>query len=248
MFHTVYKVTHITSGKFYIGYHATLDPWDEYFGSGLLITRAISLHGKNSFTKVVLHIGLSRELALELEKKYVGWSYLDREGCYNVVPGGGAPPTTKPGHCKGKPSPWKGKSHSEHSRKLLREANLGKKQSEETKKKRAAKLLGRKKPWRGGPGPRKGVEVTTETRERMSKAAKLRTSASRGGAARSAITQEDIDIIREMAKQPGTIRKTIAALFGVSRGLINDIVLCKRRFGTSAGSEAKTQIIADSKK
>ena len=56
IFHTVYKIKNTINGKIYVGYHRTLDPHDDYYGSGLLINRAIKKYGKENFKKEILFI------------------------------------------------------------------------------------------------------------------------------------------------------------------------------------------------
>lgn len=56
MYYTIYKVTNIINGKFYIGKHQTNNPHDSYMGSGVAIKAAIKKYGKKSFKKEVLFI------------------------------------------------------------------------------------------------------------------------------------------------------------------------------------------------
>lgn len=39
--YTVYKVTNIKNGKYYVGVHKTNNPYDSYMGSGTAIRNAI---------------------------------------------------------------------------------------------------------------------------------------------------------------------------------------------------------------
>lgn len=82
--YTVYKITNTINGKIYIGCHITLNPNDYYFGSGLLITKAIKKYGKHNFSKEVLFVCPSRESMykkeIELIKKYKPY--------YNIAEGG----------------------------------------------------------------------------------------------------------------------------------------------------------------
>jgi hypothetical protein len=54
--YTVYKITNIINGKYYIGVHLTNNPNDSYFGSGKAIKQAIKVHGKENFTKEILYL------------------------------------------------------------------------------------------------------------------------------------------------------------------------------------------------
>lgn len=40
-YHLIYKTTNLKNGKIYIGKHTTKNPYDNYFGSGTNIIRAV---------------------------------------------------------------------------------------------------------------------------------------------------------------------------------------------------------------
>lgn len=84
MFYTIYKITNILDGKYYIGKHKTKDLNDEYFGSGKLIKRAIKKHGIENFTKEILYIFQTEEEMNTKEKELVTLN----EMSYNLCPGG----------------------------------------------------------------------------------------------------------------------------------------------------------------
>lgn len=50
----VYKVINKINGKHYIGQHVTLNPLDEYAGSGNMITKALHKYGLSAFVKEIL--------------------------------------------------------------------------------------------------------------------------------------------------------------------------------------------------
>ena len=125
MFGYIYKITNLINNKIYIGKHKynkpELDP--KYVTSGISINRAISKYGLNNFKQEIIDIA---ESELELNQKEIYYikyynSFLG-EG-YNLTEGG-----------DGISNP------SKEIIEINRQKHLGKKQSEETKKKRNEKL------------------------------------------------------------------------------------------------------------
>ena len=71
MFYTVYKITNLINGKFYIGKHQTKDLHDDYMGSGHLIKKAIRKYGKENFIKEYLGVYNTEKEMNIAEKIYV---------------------------------------------------------------------------------------------------------------------------------------------------------------------------------
>lgn len=88
MLYTIYRVTHLESGKCYIGKHQTIDPNDGYMGSGHLIKSAIKKHGVEGFRKEVLHIFETEQEMNAKEAELVTEEFCSREDTYNLCPGG----------------------------------------------------------------------------------------------------------------------------------------------------------------
>lgn len=88
MFHTIYKVTHLPTGRYYIGAHSTDDLNDGYMGSGIRIERAIKKYGIDSFKKEIIFHAFTVEDLYLVEKELVTLS----PESFNLVPGGGRPP------------------------------------------------------------------------------------------------------------------------------------------------------------
>lgn len=84
MFYTVYKITNIINGKYYIGKHQTTNLDDGYMGSGKILKRAILKYGIANFTKEILNIFETEEEMNAKEKELVVIS----EETYNLCEGG----------------------------------------------------------------------------------------------------------------------------------------------------------------
>lgn len=83
----VYKITNLSNGKIYIGKDTTSN--ENYYGSGLIIKRALNKYGKDSFVKEVIDEAEDND-TLSLKEKY--WirffNSTDREIGYNISSGG----------------------------------------------------------------------------------------------------------------------------------------------------------------
>jgi len=87
-YYTIYKITHIPSGKFYIGRHQTKNLDDEYMGSGAYLKRAQEKYGLDQFRKEYLHIFDSDQPMYEMEQELVTEEFCKRSDTYNVQSGG----------------------------------------------------------------------------------------------------------------------------------------------------------------
>jgi group I intron endonuclease len=122
MIHSVYKTINLINQKYYIGKHSSIDPNDEYLGSGKALQRAIKKYGIANFKKEVLHLyeheidayNKERELLEELNG-------VNDPLCYNL--------------CYGGVGFWKGATHSVETRGKISRGNKGKVVSEEHKHK-----------------------------------------------------------------------------------------------------------------
>lgn len=84
MFYTIYKITNLLNGKYYIGKHQTKNLNDDYMGSGKLLKCAIEKHGVHNFKKEILHIFESEQEMNDKEKELV---IISKE-TYNLCEGG----------------------------------------------------------------------------------------------------------------------------------------------------------------
>ena len=85
--HYIYLTTNLVNGKQYIGQHyGELN--DSYYGSGVIITKAIQEYGKENFTKEILAITTQEEID-ELEKFYIAqFNAVESDNFYNLSEGG----------------------------------------------------------------------------------------------------------------------------------------------------------------
>lgn len=88
MHYLVYKITNKLNGKIYVGKHKTNDESDDYFGSGLLIGRAVDKYGKENFVKEIIHRSTSEKEMNEMESKIVDEDFVARSDTYNLKLGG----------------------------------------------------------------------------------------------------------------------------------------------------------------
>lgn len=98
MYHIIYQTTNNINNKIYVGYHCQqTDPYifDGYWGSGVSLTKAIKKYGANNFTRETLFVFNDEQVALEKELEIVNESFIKRPDVYNIVIGGGLPPSHK---------------------------------------------------------------------------------------------------------------------------------------------------------
>ena len=160
----IYRISNKVNGKTYIGQHKYKRLNDSYMGSGKRLWEAYRKYGPENFEKKILVFNISkREHADLLEKTFIAAERkkVGRENCYNRADGGD-------GGSRG----FKGKHHSEESKKKLSEANKGnipgnkgKHHSEEAKRKIAESN-------RGHPAWNKDKPMSDEQKKKLSEAHK----------------------------------------------------------------------------
>lgn len=134
MIYTVYKITNTLNGRYYIGVHKTNNPYDKYYGSGIIIKDAIRKYGKTNFSKEILFIFNNKDDAYNKEKELVNSTSLKDPLIYNIQEGG--IPTID----------WSNKRKEEFSKNMsgVNHPLFGKKISDETKKRISESSIGRK--------------------------------------------------------------------------------------------------------
>ena len=165
----IYEITNLVNGKNYIGQHITDDLEDGYLGSGKALKAAIKKYGRENFKKEILIFSNGPTSLNFIERCLIPLWWAELPTNYNMKEGGhnGSRMTAESRKKisigkKGKkfgPMPevqrlamserMKGKQ-PDHLAKLIKENHprLGKKHSEETKRKMALAKLGKKMPLR----------------------------------------------------------------------------------------------------
>ena len=120
MYGYIYKTTDLETNLIYIGQHKAQEFDNNYFGSGVLITRLLDKYGKNRFKCELLEWCESLDELNSKEIYYINkFNSLDRSIGYNIASGGAFGDS---GYHKG----MLGKSQSEYQKQRAREANTGK--------------------------------------------------------------------------------------------------------------------------
>jgi group I intron endonuclease len=149
----IYITTNIINGKKYLGKRKFSHGWTTYLGSGTIFHKAIELYGKENFSRNIVCFCYSEE---ELNKAEYDWSVflnvVESPDWYNVVYGGGS---------------IRGYHLTEEQKQWLREINLGKRHSEDTKQKLRIMFSGESAPWYG-------KHLPEDVRNKISQAAKRR--------------------------------------------------------------------------
>lgn len=171
MYYTVYKIVNVLNGKFYIGKHQTRKLDDGYMGSGKRICHAIKKYGIENFKKEILFVFDSEDEMNEKEKELV----VLNEQSYNLCEGGrgGFSYINQNNIPK-----FKGRTHSEESRKKISDKRKGFRHTEESRK----KISDRNKETNQSRGNKtsvalKGKPKTEEHRRKISEALKKKHAA-----------------------------------------------------------------------
>lgn len=86
----VYKMVNKVNGHYYIGRHTTINPMDDYWGSGVALTAALKKYGIASFRKEILGDYRSYEESCRAEAFLVPEErcHNNNPECYNLTSGG----------------------------------------------------------------------------------------------------------------------------------------------------------------
>ena len=149
MHYTIYKITNKETGKFYVGKHQTMNPMDDYFGSGVAIVNAIKLHGKDKFEKEILYTFTTSEEMDAKEREIITEELVSNPNCYNIGIGGEGGPQ------------FKDRKHSAETKAKISSSRLGKTFLTDQGSVRIVNA-------------NKGKVVSEVTRKKLSEAAKIR--------------------------------------------------------------------------
>lgn len=95
MYYIVYRTTNLVNNKFYVGIHKQKNiEFDGYYGSGLLLIRAIKKYGIENFKRETLYECKSWQECRMLEKEIVNKDLCNDVMCYNISIGGTGGNTT----------------------------------------------------------------------------------------------------------------------------------------------------------
>jgi group I intron endonuclease len=141
----IYKVTNLLDGMIYVGQDTKNR--DTYYGSGLLIKRAISKYGKQNFKREILEHCKTKE---QLNEREVFWirELKAIENGYNICKGGQGQNTDEvkkrfSESRKGVNNSMFGRKHTDRVRKIISEKNKGRKWTAERKQRASESMLNR---------------------------------------------------------------------------------------------------------
>lgn len=184
----IYKTTNLINNKIYIGQHKKPYFDEKYKGSGKAVKGAFKKYGRENFNVVVLEWCYSLEDLNTAEETYVEYyKKLYKDQCYNIAAGGDGcsckymsdeerkiRSSKISAAVKGKKRPWLiGKRRSEETKRKLSDAMKGKVASEDTKRKMSESRKGEK-------NPNYGKQHSEETKRKISESHKGKTPWNKG--------------------------------------------------------------------
>lgn len=127
----IYKTTNNINGKFYVGKDEKNNP--DYYGSGLILNRAIDKYGRDNFTKEILEVCSNKKELSEREIYWIDKLNATTEG-YNIALGGAGGDTYSMNpdledikeKFRGENNHFYGKKHTEKSKKKIADSKRGK--------------------------------------------------------------------------------------------------------------------------
>lgn len=87
-FHFIYKTTNLLNDKYYIGMHSTDNLDDGYLGSGKRLRYSINKHGAENHEREILEFVDNREELKKREKEVINLDEIAKKDCMNLMVGG----------------------------------------------------------------------------------------------------------------------------------------------------------------
>ena len=148
----IYEIKNNINGKTYVGQHKYKKLNDKYMGSGIALKNAYKKYGKENFTKTILESGIeTQEKANEREIYWIAEYWKLGKAEYNISKGGGKIPYLSELSLEKQIETRKkmsnshiGLKHTQEEISKIRNCNLGKIVSEETRKKLSESHKGNK--------------------------------------------------------------------------------------------------------
>lgn len=88
VFYFVYETTNLINGKRYIGKHTTSVLDDNYIGSGILLRKSIAKYGRQNFERRILCWCTNDEELNQKEAEYITEEVIQSDEYYNIANGG----------------------------------------------------------------------------------------------------------------------------------------------------------------
>ena len=224
----IYKTTNLTNNKFYIGQDSKNNP--NYYGSGIILIKAIKKYGKENFKKEILEFCITKNELDNREKYWIEYyNSTDKNIGYNIHSGGGGS---------------LGGPLSDEHRKKISNATKGKYVSPETRKKLSDRVFTNSHKEKisknhidvsGTNSPMYGKEHSETAKRKISEKnlgnkhselTKLNMSQKRKGEnnSKAKLTEKDVLLIRELWFTTNISQIDIAMEFNVKRPCINKIL------------------------
>lgn len=181
----IYRITNLVNGKTYIGQHKYKKLHDDYMGSGKYLKRAYKKYGIENFKKDVLVFNVVEKSFIDtLEKEYIKFYRSISKAEYNIADGGQGGSGARSEETRKKISEtMKGRKQSEETIRKKSQARKGKCRLEETKKRISEALRGRKyseETLKKYSEAQQGKILSEETKRRISEAMKGKSRPNKG--------------------------------------------------------------------